>query len=311
MPGIIFHYFHDGIKYKKSQGSLDANTFKSLISYLMEKYTILSMEEYVHKAISGKLNETDVCLTFDDGIRSQIEVALPVLNEAGIRAGFFVYTEPFCGRLSQLEVDHDFRFLHYDNVDCFYSDFFNQLQSCPNIYTLEVQKRIELFSYNDYKPECTWHTFNDKLFRYVRSILLNEQDYRMIMDALMLKFNYSAKDRTDFLWMTQDELCQLRDMGHMIGLHSHTHPTSLQNMNFEAKMQEYIQNIDVLKSIANIVPSVAAYPCGNCDDDTRKIMELLGINAAFLARPSHSQDQYALSRINHTEFLKEMLWEKT
>lgn len=306
MPGIIFHYFHNEEKYIKCQGSLDSDAFSSLICYLMKKYTILNMDEYIKKAIAGNLNETEICLTFDDGIRSQYEIAVPVLSEFGIRAGFFIYTEPFCGRMSQLEIDHDFRFLHYENIDCFYSEFFDQLRRSHNIITRDIQKKIDCFSYNDYKPECTWHSYNDKLFRYVRSILLKEQEYRQIMDSLMTRHNYKPEDRIDCLWMTENEIRQLVDMGHTIGLHSHTHPTDIRQMSYESKRKEYAQNMAVLESITNISPVAAAYPCGNRDEETQKILQILGIKIAFLAKNEPSQNIYALSRINHTELLKEM-----
>ena len=51
-----------------------------MIKFLGRK-NILDANIFYEKLISKKLKDNDLCLTFDDGIKSQIDVALPVLED--------------------------------------------------------------------------------------------------------------------------------------------------------------------------------------------------------------------------------------
>ena len=48
------------------------------------------------------LNE--ICLTFDDGLKSQYDVALPILNDFNIKAFFFISTSVYTSNPNLLEV---------------------------------------------------------------------------------------------------------------------------------------------------------------------------------------------------------------
>lgn len=304
MPGIIFHYFHDYKDYFPSQGSIDSVSFEKIICYLLNHYTILSIEEYIAKCKKGTLKSNEVCLTFDDGIKSQYIIAEPILRKYNIKAGFFVYTEPWDGTLSALEVHHDFRFSCYGDVLDFYNEFFRLLSRNREIYTPVIEKRIKEFKYEDYKPYCTWHTYEDKLFRFTRSILLKKEEYNYLIEQMMEKKGYNPQKRKDILWMKEKEIIDLESQGHLIGLHSHTHPTSFDNMSFQNIYDEFKINYDMLKSVLTGNPIAVAYPCGNYDSQIEGIMSQIGITVGFKATPGIEKGLLDLPRINHTEVLK-------
>lgn len=306
MSGIIFHYFHDGKDYYPSQGSLDSSNFEELICYLLEKYSVLSIDEYISKCMKGTLNTREICLTFDDGIKSQYVVTEPILRKYNIKAGFFVYTEPWNGVLSALEIHHDFRFLCYDDILDFYSDFFNELSNNRDIYTPELEKRIREFKYEDYKPYCTWHTYEDKLFRFTRSVLLTDVTYNLLIEQMMSRKGYDPEKRKDFLWMKEKEIIDSEGQGHLIGLHSHTHPTSFENMSFQNVFDEYKVNYSILESVLTRKPMAVAYPCGNYDVMVENIMTQIGVTIGFKASSEKGNGLLDLPRINHTEIVKMM-----
>ncbi len=306
MSGIVFHYFHNNNQYLPCQGSIDAVNFEKILCYLFKHFSVLSIDEYISKCVKGSLTEKDICLTFDDGIKSQYEVAVPILNKYGIKAGFFIYTEPWSGVLSDLEVHHDFRFFCYKNVKDFYNDFFKSLSDNKEIFTSEVEEKIKNFQYEDYKPYCIWHTYEDKLFRFTRSKLLDGDDYRLIMTQMMQKKGYNSKSRKEFLWMKEKEIIALEKQGHLIGLHSHTHPTSFDNMSFKRKFDEFKTNYDVLEGVLTRKPIAVAYPCGNFDKEIEDIMFTIGISVGFKASPEKGKGMLDLARLNHTEIVKKM-----
>ena len=45
-----------------------------------------------------------MCLTFDDAVKSQIDIALPILEQFKIKSFFFVYSSIFDGKPDNLEL---------------------------------------------------------------------------------------------------------------------------------------------------------------------------------------------------------------
>ena len=73
--GLMFHHFHDEDLHLPSQGSIDKDQFYNLIKFVGRE-NILNAEEYYHRFENNKLKPSDTCLTFDDSLLSQYDVAL-------------------------------------------------------------------------------------------------------------------------------------------------------------------------------------------------------------------------------------------
>ena len=106
--GIMFHHFHDEGIHKKGQGSIDKDDFYKMINFIGRK-NIIDANIFYEKFKENKLKDTDVCLTFDDAIKCQIDIALPILEELKIKSFFFVYTSMFEGKPDNLEFFRYFR----------------------------------------------------------------------------------------------------------------------------------------------------------------------------------------------------------
>ena len=122
----MFHHFHDHGIHTKSQGSIDKDDFYKMINFI-GKNNILDANIFFEKLKNKKLKEKEVCLTFDDGIKAQIDVALPVLEELKIKSFFFVYTSMFEGKPDNLEFFRYFRMNFFNSVDEFYDKFYEIL----------------------------------------------------------------------------------------------------------------------------------------------------------------------------------------
>ena len=99
--GIMFHHFHDYGIHTKGQGSIDKDDFYKMINFI-GRNNILDADIFFEKLKNNKLKYNQVCLTFDDAIKSQIDVALPVLEELKIKSFFFVYTSIYEGKPDNL-----------------------------------------------------------------------------------------------------------------------------------------------------------------------------------------------------------------
>lgn len=109
--GLMFHHFHNET-HPLGQGSISENDFRNIIKYYSNNFNVISADIYLDKILSNKLDECDVCLTFDDNLKCQYEIALPVLDELNLKAFWFVYTSPLNGSYEKVETRNLNEFLN-------------------------------------------------------------------------------------------------------------------------------------------------------------------------------------------------------
>ena len=81
----MFHRFCNTKKDLKIPGTITKKNFEDIIKFINPK-RILSPTTWIAKLKNKKLQKKDLCITFDDGLLSQKEVALPILNKYGLNA---------------------------------------------------------------------------------------------------------------------------------------------------------------------------------------------------------------------------------
>ena len=72
---------------------LEVNDFHRLIDWITENFQVIRMEDLDRHLISGDRKRPPIVLTFDDGLASVIDLALPILQEHRISAVLFVTTD--------------------------------------------------------------------------------------------------------------------------------------------------------------------------------------------------------------------------
>tara|TARA_B100000787_G_C16194639_1_gene299875 strand:+ start:1143 stop:2117 length:975 start_codon:yes stop_codon:yes gene_type:complete len=276
--GITFHLFHDQNLHKISQGSIDKDNFYKILKYLGTE-NIINAEDFSIRLKENKLKSKDICITFDDGNKSQYDVALPILEDLKIKSFFFVYSSLFEGNPDLIEIYRFFRINFFKNVDEFYEVFFKKLDHNLKEFFYKENKNI-----NYIKEKFSYYSFNDIKFRFVRDKLLIKNEYNEIMSDLMSQKKFNYKDYYDLLFLSKDNLCEMNKLGHTIGLHSHTHPTTLANLSYEDQNYEYNKNIEILTKVLNLkkkpINSVS-HPSGSYNDNTIKILKNLKIEIGF------------------------------
>ena len=131
--GIMFHHFHDDKKHQKGQGSISKDEFYQLIKFIGRK-NILDASDFFNRFKEKKLKPNQVCLTFDDGIKCQYDIALPVLEDLKIQSFFFIYSSTLEGVPDMLEVYRFFRMNFFNNIDEFYKEFFKHVNTNLEIF---------------------------------------------------------------------------------------------------------------------------------------------------------------------------------
>tara|TARA_B100000579_G_scaffold146651_1_gene118995 strand:- start:328 stop:1296 length:969 start_codon:yes stop_codon:yes gene_type:complete len=276
--GIMFHHFHgDGI-HTKSQGSIDQDDFYKMINFI-GRNNILDADIFYEKLKNKKLKETEVCLTFDDALKCQIDIALPVLEELKIKSFFFVYTSVFEEKPDNLEIFRYFRVNYFKNINEFYNSFYKVLdKDLKNFFNENNDKILSK------KEKFPFYSIEDIKFRLVRDNFLNKSKYEEIMFLMIKEKNLNYKETYKKFFFQKNDLKKLDNLGHLVGLHSHNHPTLLEKFNYDEQKNEYEK---CQSSISNILDKskneikYMSHPCGSYNNDTLEILKELGVELGF------------------------------
>jgi len=276
--GIMFHHFHDNKIHLKSQGSIDKDDFYKMINFI-GRNNILDANEFYEKFKNSKLKNNEVCLTFDDAIKCQIDIALPILEELKIKSFFFVYTSIFHGNPDNLEVFRFFRTNYFNNVNEFYVNFYKVLDKDLNSFFRKHNDRI-----NETKIKFPFYTIEDIKFRLVRDKFLTKNEYEENMFQMIKEKKLNHKDFYKKLFFQKNDLQTLNNLGHTIGLHSHNHPTLLEKLSYDEQKSEYEKCLSFISNILNKPKKeikCMSHPCGSYNENTLEILKKLGIELGF------------------------------
>ena len=91
LPILIFHSVCETPD-SWERGSILKEDFDTLMEFLAESFSVLSLTEGVQRLEAGGLPARSVAITFDDGYLDNVELALPILLRYGLTATFFVAT---------------------------------------------------------------------------------------------------------------------------------------------------------------------------------------------------------------------------
>ncbi|MEO5345175.1 MAG: polysaccharide deacetylase family protein [Magnetococcus sp. YQC-9] len=298
--GLMFHHFFDS-HHPRGQGAISAAEFAALLEKVQQERTILDVQTWWERCLAGTLREEECCLTFDDALLCQYEIALPVLEEKGLNAYWFVYSSIFEGNLEPLEIYRHFRTVAFDSIDAFYRDFFRTVVAEQPASHAVLASRQAL----DYLAEFPFYTSNDRIFRYLRDKVLQEGAYDRVMQAMMRQHGYDPVVASRRLWMRPEQVAALHRAGHAIGLHSHTHPTRLADLPLERQREEYRRNRDYLTDLLGTAPVVMSHPCNSYSADTLTILGELKVVMGFRSNPLAvtGRTLLELARLDHTALM--------
>lgn len=283
LHGIMFHHFYDDKIHIRGQGAISAQEFENIIDFYSRDFEILPADEYYLKAKQGILTDKETCITFDDGLKCQYDIAYPVLSKLGLTAFYFIYSSPLEGVLEKLEIYRHFRFFKFKDIEDFYSAFFKIVKKKEELLSCDIKNKMERLNLDEYLKEFSFYTPNDKRFRYLRNDILGTEKYNYLMEVLIEEYDYDVNQYSKYLWMSKDDIKTLYKAGNMIGLHSHSHPIELEKFGYNQQFEEYSRNKTTLEKIIENRVSTVSYPCNSYNEDTLAIMKKIGVDLGFRA----------------------------
>ena len=299
---VMFHHFTDSV-HPKGQGAITEQDFENILNWLENNFKILCPEEFQSKLSNTTIQSNEITLTFDDGLRCQIDIAEKVLERRGLRAFFFVYTSIFTPNPDPLEIYRHFRTTCYMEIDEFYSGFFEVLElRNPGTYILAREK----FEEEKHLANFLYYSTNDRFFRYLRDRVLTDAQYSSIMETMMSDKKYDIQQASANLWMTPENIKSLNLNGHTVGMHSQSHPTKMDLLDSDLQETEYQNNYAVLNDILGVEPWAMSHPCGQYNTETLRILRDMNINTGFRSNTflSSNFSNLELPRIDHADLMK-------
>lgn len=298
--GLMFHHFH-GPGHPCGQGAISADDLAAIIEFVGPG-NILSASQWLSLALAGQLRPGQHCLTFDDTLLCQYELALPVLRDYGLTAFWFVYTSPLEGKTASLEIYRYFRTVHFGGIEEFYAAFHAEVARSP--HAALARRGLEGFEPGGYLPEFTFYTDSDRVFRYLRDVVLGESRYDEIMGRMMEAAGVDARDIARRTWMTAQGVRGLHQAGHVLGLHTHNHPTRVGEMGAAEQEREYRANLEHLQAVTGHRPVTMSHPCNSYNADTVRILRELGVKLGFVAVADWPQtNEFEHPRIDHAHLM--------
>lgn len=275
-----------------------------MLEHLLAECRIISPEDFHSKHRKNTLEKNEIVLTFDDGLKCQIDEALSVLEEKSIKAIFNVYTGILESNPPPLEIFAVFRETCFEDFDAFWLAFKTELDA---LYPSAIQKLSDEFP-REYLSHFPFYSVAERKFRFMRDHILGKEAYQATMWTLISGSPISVSELARRLWMSQDDISSLAKSGHTIGLHSHTHPTDLASIDPALQRIEYQQNQDILAGVVDYRPTIVAHPCGSYSRETIEILQSLGVTLGFRSTMGWGGGgPLELPREDHANIFREMV----
>lgn len=276
--GLMLHHFHGGA-HPQGQGTISAEELADLIEF-MGVDNFLDPQDWMERARTGRLEPHHRCITLDDALRCQFDIAKPVFDAYNLKAFFFVYTLVFEGKAERTELFRHYRTVRFQDVEAFYEAFFRLLDSSEHAQL--VRSQMDAFEESGYLANYEFYTRSDRLFRFVRDIVLGRERYFSVIDGMMARDpGYEIAAAAQSLWLSEHQIRGLHGDGHVIGLHSHSHPTSLATLTPREQREEYEANIAHLSALLGNAPASMSHPLNSYTADTLELLRQLGVHTGF------------------------------
>lgn len=93
---LTYHSVHTGnyidnkLEFNSDAISVSADLFEEQICYLSKNYNCISLSDYIDKIKADTLPNNSIAITFDDGYKNNLTVALPILKKHQVPATIFI-----------------------------------------------------------------------------------------------------------------------------------------------------------------------------------------------------------------------------
>jgi peptidoglycan/xylan/chitin deacetylase (PgdA/CDA1 family) len=276
---IVSNYHYIRADYSACSGGIHGVTpaeFESQLALLGRQGTFVSASDILAAVTGGsELAARSLLVTFDDGLREQFELALPILNRMGIPAIFFVNTRPIVDQcVCTVHKVHLMRALVPP------AEFQSALEEGARNrgidlnYSADPQKAAVQYPYD---------TLAAAKLKFLINFTLPLAERIEVVNATFAKlFPGRERKMSRELYMSRSQIATLMQAGYL-GTHGHDHhPIGQLDDNFARDM--IARSSDHLNRWTGLRPFTLSYPYGvedTCSRRTAELAEERGIKFGF------------------------------
>lgn len=226
--------------------------FRKQMEYVAKHYNTVTLEDVVRsRSRKSTLPPYPSVITFDDGYLDAYDNAVPVLEELGLKATFFLIGRPTASReLPWLHAIHEI------------------LDTAPTIQCISAFYKAapDFFSTGD----ATKNELCQRVWKYFRE--RERSTRRRFLDAVRAELGIEPK--STYRFVEDRHIRELRDRGFEIGCHSMDHEY-MSSLSDEELRSDVRQCREVLGSLLDGAPTLFCYPFGARDSFDVRVIETL------------------------------------
>jgi peptidoglycan/xylan/chitin deacetylase (PgdA/CDA1 family) len=280
-PGLLTLAYHrigvsEGQPFDDGLYSATAAGFRAQLLYLRERFDMLSVDALLEASGHGRLALTrpSALITFDDGYRDNCEVAMPILRELGIPAVFFVAAS---------YIDEP-RLTWWDRVAYIVK------RTTRAVLELDYPRRLVL----DLPAVGRNEVARQILRAYKQTPSIDHpRFFEHLHERAEVTADVAALGRD--LFMSWDQVRELKDAGMEIGGHTYTHPV-LSRIPEKAQRDELSRAKERLEAESGGRVRMMAYPVGGrdaFDGVTKRLAREAGYRMAFSYYGGYNRPDYS------------------
>jgi len=275
---VMYHYVRDPDPEHAGIAAITLGDFEGQVEHLLRNYEPLEPDALVAAVRDGTPVPDGFVLTFDDGARDHYDNAAPVLERHGIHGIFAPIGLPYLhGRIPFVQKNQFVRGrLGEDEVADAYVAAAEEVAPEADVPGIMASAPI-----GDYRRGSEKYL----RFKYASNRLIPREVSERIMDRLFAE--HVSPDEAAFveeLYMSTDEIRELRGRGHAIAGHSISHP-SLPQLDEAGQEREIGEAAAWLGDLLGEPLQWWNYPYGDHDECSEQVCERLGLEIAYSTRP--------------------------
>lgn len=214
-------------------------------------------------------NENIFFITFDDGLKEQINYALPILEELNLSAMFFVNSRNFKNKI--ISTVHKIHLLR---------------SILPSSIILEKASKIEALCLSESEKQRAQfiYQYDDKRsaeLKYLLNYKMNFDLQELFIDSLFSVY-FDEDEILNELYFSNKDLISLASKGHL-GSHTHSHyPLGL--LDSDVIFKELEMSKIFFEKLTNSVINMVAYPYGTkeaCNDEVALLSQKASYKLGF------------------------------
>jgi peptidoglycan/xylan/chitin deacetylase (PgdA/CDA1 family) len=257
----MYHYVRNDLGFD----CFTPEQFRKQVEYLKSRYSIVTLSDY----LNNDHQENTCVLTFDDGLMDGLTNCLPILEELGVKANFFIHTKTLVDEeITPAQKRH--MLMAKLGAGRFIEEFNEQADDY-----LKIRNATQKLTRFD-TPEVG----------LLKLTLDNSTRAREILES-MFKKHFDERAEFGRMYLSKDAR-KLLDAGMELGVHGHTH-TRLGTLPIEAQLNEIETSVKVFAETFGERPKYISYPFGSYNEFTIRLLKACGFEAGLTVNEAPNQ----------------------